>query len=118
MYMVMFVLDNPQRLDELLAAWTAAGILGATIIESTGVRRRQTQALHMRFLFQAANPLVEEGHATLFAIVADEDQARNCLQATESLVGDLSEPDTGVFAAWPLALVKGLAKTHHQAQGD
>lgn len=117
MHMVMFVLDNPDRLDELLAAWTNAGITGATIIESTGVRRRQAQAVHMRFLFQAASPLVEEGHVTLFAIVENEEKARLCLQATESLVGDLSEPNTGVFAAWPLAVVKGLVKTYHSQGG-
>jgi hypothetical protein len=54
---------------------------------------------------------------TLLAIVADEDKARLCLQATEALVGDLTGPNTGVFAAWPLTLVKGLPKTYHE-QGD
>lgn len=117
MYMVMFVLDDPARLDEVLAAWTDAGIAGATIIESTGIRRRQSQTVHMRFLFQAAGPLIEEGHVTLLAIVADEEKAQICLQATEALVGDLSGPNTGIFAAWPLALVKGLAKTYHEQGG-
>jgi hypothetical protein len=117
MYMVLFVLDDPNRLDELLAAWSDAGISGATIIESTGIRRRLTQTVPMRFLYQAANPLIEEGHVTLLAIVADEDKARLCLQATEALVGDLTGPNTGVFAAWPLTLVKGLPKTYHE-QGD
>jgi hypothetical protein len=49
--------------------------------------------------------------------VADEQKARLCLQATEALVGDLSGPNTGVFAAWPLALVKGLPKSYTE-KGD
>ena len=117
MYMVMFVLDDPNRLDDLLFAWTEAGISGATIIESTGIHQRQARKVHMRFLYQAASSLVEEGHVTLLAIVADEQKAQTCLQATEALVGDLSGPNTGIFAVWPLALVKGLPKDYHKQEG-
>jgi len=107
MYMIMFVLDDPDQLDKLLEAWETAGVRGATIIESTGIRRRQKKSLPMRYMFQTIGD-VEEGHYTLFAIVDSEDVVRSCLQATEHLVGDLDEPNTGVFAAWPLAVVKGL----------
>jgi hypothetical protein len=117
MYMLMFVLDDPNRLDDLLSAWIEVGITGATIIESTGIRRRIPQSVPMRFLYQTAGSLIEEGHVTLLAIVADEQKARLCLQATEALVGDLSGPNTGVFAAWPLALVKGLPKSYTE-KGD
>jgi hypothetical protein len=117
MYMVMFIMDDPELLDELLVTWSDSGVTGATIIESTGLRRRLASTVHMRFLYQAASPLIEEGHITLFAIVDDEEKARNCLQVTEALVGDLSGPSTGVFAAWPLALVKGLPKRYHEQGG-
>jgi len=30
-----------------------------------------------------------------------------CLQATESVVGELSNPNTGIFAAWPISFAKG-----------
>jgi hypothetical protein len=117
MYMVMFVLDDPNRLDELLAAWVEAGIKGATIIESTGIHRRRKQTIHMRFLYQTVGSLVEEGHVTLFALVSDEEKAQICLRATEALVGDLAGPNTGVFAAWPLAVVKGLPKNYNEQDG-
>lgn len=116
MYMVMFVLDDPNRLDELLQAWEEAGITGATIIESTGIHQRRRQTVHMRFLYQATSSLEEKGHITLLAIVMDEQKAQDCLQATEALVGDLSDPRTGVFAAWPLALVKGVPKNYHTGE--
>jgi hypothetical protein len=117
MYMIMFVLDNPDRLDELLSAWSTGGVTGATIIESTGLRRRLAGTVHMRFLYQTADSLIEEGHVTLFAIVPTEENVRDCLRMTEALIGDLSEPNTGVFAAWPLALVKGLPKRLHKQGG-
>lgn len=107
MYMIMFVLDDPGQLDALLETWEKAGIRGATIIESTGIHRRRKMILPMRYVFQATGN-VEESHYTLFAIVETDAHIQACLQATEQLVGDLDKPNTGIFAAWPLAVVKGL----------
>ena len=107
MFMIMFVLDDPDQLDALLEAWKKAGVRGATIVESTGIHRRQKKFLPMRYVFQTTGN-VEESHYTLFAIVESDKVVQACLQATEKLVGDLDNPNTGVFAAWPLAVVKGL----------
>lgn len=107
MYMLMFVLDDPGRLDDLLEAWEKAGVRGATIIESTGIHRRRRKTIPMRYMFQPIGN-VEESHFTLFVIVENEAVVQACLQATEKLIGNLDEPNTGVFAAWPLSMVKGL----------
>jgi len=107
MYMIILVLDDPDHLDHVLEAWERAGIRGATIVESTGIHRRRRKIVPMRYLFQAPG-LVEEGHLTLFVIVESEQLVQDCLHATEQIVGDLNKPNTGVFAAWPLALVRGV----------
>jgi nitrogen regulatory protein PII len=116
MYMIWFVLDNPDRLDEILDAWEKAGIRGVTIIESTGIQRLKRKMTPMRYVFQQSSA-VEEGHYTLMAIVADEAAVQACLQATESLTGNLSQPDTGVFAAWPLTMVKGVPHPDSGGEG-
>ena len=113
MYMIMFVLDNPDLLDQVLENWERAGIRGATIIESTGIQRLRKQNLPMRYLFQSSGS-VEEGHLTLFVIVDSEPMVQACLQATEQIVTDLDGPNTGVFAAWPLTVVRGVPQ---RAQG-
>ena len=113
MHMVLYVLNNPDKLDAVLDAWDAIGVTGATIIESTGRHRRKIQRarLHLRFAFEGQVGDCLECNYTLFAVVEGEDKVRQCIEATEGVVGDLSGPDTGVIAAWPLALVKGLPKT-------
>jgi hypothetical protein len=50
----------------------------------------------------------EEQHVTLFVIVPGEAEVQTCLAAVEEVVGDLNGPNTGVMAAWPLSLVKGV----------
>ncbi len=104
MFMVLLVLDDPDHLDALLAAWSALGVRGVTILESTGMHRRQTKRIPMRYTYGDGE---EEGHYTLFAIVDQEATVKACLEATERTVGDLDNPHTGVFAAWPLGLAKG-----------
>lgn len=41
MYMLMFILDDPNYLDEVLDAWEEVGVSGVTIVESTGMARIQ-----------------------------------------------------------------------------
>ncbi|MDW8098958.1 MAG: hypothetical protein RML36_05675 [Anaerolineae bacterium] len=105
MYMILFVLDNPDRLTSLLRAWEQAGVSDVTIIESTGIHRHLKQRIPMRYTFQV---LAEENHLTLLTVVKDQAQVDACLQATESVIGDLEVPNTGMFAAWPLTTAKGL----------
>lgn len=106
MYMVMFVLNDPDRLNEILEAWERAEIRGATIIESTGLHRQRRKFIPMRYV----SPIFidEESHLTLITLVKNDDMIQACLKATESVVGNLDSPNTGIFTAWPVAFIKGL----------
>lgn len=108
MFMVLLVLHDPDNLDAVLAAWSAIGLRGATILESTGLYRRQRKHIPMPYAY---GDYGEEGNYTLFAIVEHEEMVQACLEATEGVVGNLDDPDTGVLAAWPLAQVKGIKRT-------
>jgi hypothetical protein len=114
MYMIMLVLDNPAQLDQVLEAWEQAGIRGATIVESTGIQRLRRRNIPMRYVFPASG-IVEEGHLTLFVIVESEARIQDCLAATQSVTGNLDGPNTGVFAAWPLSLVRGVSSNTQEA---
>lgn len=121
MHMVMFVLDDPDHLDDVLDAWQEIGVSGATIVESSGLYRRQHQRpMGARYAFGLARGLrrVEVGHYTLFVIVPDNDTAQACLEAAERIVGDLDGPDTGVLAAWELSLVKGVPNHLHNRKDE
>ncbi|GAB4527187.1 MAG: hypothetical protein OHK0046_44730 [Anaerolineae bacterium] len=110
MYMVMLVLNEMTLLDKLLAVWKEAGVTGSTILETTGAfRRSQVTAIGARYIFGGAGAYQTStvGNVTLFSIVHDEATVQRCLQATETVTGNLDEPNTGIFAAWPLPIVKG-----------
>lgn len=110
MHMVMLVIDDMDRLDAVLDAWLAVGVAGATIIETTGLHRLKFKSLGARysFGFPRVTDRVEHGHYTVFVAVRDLGQARQCLDAAEEVLGNLDDPHTGIFTAWPLSLGKGL----------
>jgi hypothetical protein len=107
--MIFFVLDDPDKLIDVLTVWENVGITGVTILESTGLHRVTRKAFPLRYV--PAFYSNEERHQTLMAIVQDESCITACLLATESIVGDLNSPNTGVFTAWPLSVVKGSSFT-------
>jgi nitrogen regulatory protein PII len=114
MFMIMFVLNEAGKLDKILESWDEAGIHGVTIIESTGFHRRKIQRskLHLTFLMEPISVGAENGNYTLFTAVQDETAIQRCLTATEKIVGDLDNPNTGAFMVWPLSQAKGVNKNY------
>ena len=111
MYALLFVLDDPDRLDEVLTAWANIGVRGVTIMESTGWQRRRIQQsmIGARFDFAAlAGGARLENHMTLFVVVENRDIIQSALEEVEAIVGNLDGPDTGILVAWPIEVVKGL----------
>ena len=115
MKMILFVLNDPAKVQDLLTAWEQAGVSGATVFFSTGMGRiHQSAALRddlplMPSLsdFFASN--TELGR-TLFTIVKDDQTVRQVIAATRSVVGDLDQPNTGLLVVLPVEQTEGLEK--------
>jgi len=117
MKMILFVLNDPSKVLDLLNAWKEAGASGATVLFSTGMGR-----LHQSAALRDDLPLMpslgdfydrdEKLSRTLFTIVRDEETAERVLAATRRIAGDLEKPDTGLLAILPVELAEGLDKNH------
>ena len=109
--LVVFVLDNPELLRDLLRAWEEAGVPGATVLESTGLRRVVTLLSRDDVpLLPSLRELTERAecaHRTLFCVIDDDAIVERLIAATERVVGNLSEPDTGILFVVPISRVVG-----------
>lgn len=109
MYMVYFVLHDADHLDDVIKAWQDVGVTGVTIHESSGAYSRQLTPVGARYLFSMPRSTrAEKFSYTLVTIVPDVAVVQRCIDAAESVVGDLQEPNTGVLAAWSLDVVHGV----------
>ena len=109
-YLLIMVLDDSNRLNEVLEAWRSAGVQGITIFESTGMNRVLPR--------HAAQPMFagfgqvfgggRVGHHTLFAIIDSLELAEAAVGATEAVIGSLDDPHTGVVCITPVLKVWGI----------
>ena len=114
MLQLWLVLDNPALLNDVLEAWSEVGVRGITILESTGVHRVRSRASRQDAPFMLGFSRLlrtdQVGHYTLFAVVPNMEIVERLVDVTEAIVGDLSQPNTGVLFATPLLAAWGLAK--------
>jgi len=114
MYLLIMVLDDVSRLDQVLKAWIDAGVKGVTILESTGVNRvlERVKAQPMFAGFSQIFGAGRVGHNTLFAVIDSLKIAEAAVTATEAVLGDLSKPHTGIVFALPVAQSWGLPEPY------
>lgn len=121
MYMIIFVLNDPDHLEEVLNAWEQEGVSGITILPSTGLGRvRQKEGLRddmplMPSLEDFYHHDSDISH-TLFTVVENEALLQKVLQATEHTVGDLCEPGNGILVVLPTVKVYGLIEKTSQEE--
>ena len=112
--MLMFVLDDPDRSQDILEAWEAVGVVGVTILESSGLGRVRRAGMRDDLpLIPSLGDLLkskETRHRTLFTIVDGQKQIDAILDATQSVVGDLEQRNTGLLFVLPVSEVHGLSK--------
>jgi hypothetical protein len=115
MYLVLMVLNNPDRLEELLIAWEESGVQGATLLFSTGLGRiRQMDAWRddmplipsLRDFYEVP----ENTNRTIFTVVENEAQVDALVAATAEVVGELDEQGTGLLLVLPVARAYGMNK--------
>lgn len=113
MFMIMLILNNPDQCQEVMETWEANGAPGVTVLPSTGLGRIRTKkGLHddmplmpsLEDFFQAEENL----HRTLIAIIRERDIVDKIIQATESVIGDLNQPHTGILVILPVIEAYGL----------
>ena len=115
MYLVLMVLNNPDRLEELLIAWEENGVQGATVLFSTGLGRiRQMDAwrddMPLMPSLRDFYEVPENMNRTIFTVVDNEAQVDALVAATQEVVGELDEQGTGLLLVLPVARAYGVNK--------
>jgi nitrogen regulatory protein PII len=113
-YLVVFVLDDPERCRDILDAWEAAGAPGVTILDSSGLGRvRQAGIRDDLPLMPSLSDLFrrqEARHRTLFSVVKDQSQVDALAEATQAVIGEMDRAHTGLLFVVPVSQVFGLHK--------
>jgi nitrogen regulatory protein PII len=113
--MVLLVLNDSDKLKDVLEAWESVNVPGVTVLHSTGLGKlRQFPGLwddlpllpNIEDFYER-----EELHSrTLFSVVPDEAFADKLAEITNKIIGDFSTPGAGLMVIMPLLKVFGMEK--------
>lgn len=110
MKLMVIILNKVEAIDSLLEGLSAAGIGGATIIESAGMATTLSKT-GSSFISASLKALLsgDEDNRTILSVIKDSqlDTVRRVVYTT---VGDLSTPNTGILFTIPLDFVEGTRK--------
>jgi hypothetical protein len=111
MKLMVLILNRTDALDNLLEGLSAAGLGGATIIESSGLATTLSR-LDSSFISSSIRAILsgsEEDNRTILSVIRNDqlDIARKVIYNT---VGDLSSPNTGILFTVPIDFVEGTRK--------
>ncbi len=115
MYLVLLVLNDPDKLEDLLIAWEETGVQGATVLFSTGLGRIRTMEAWRDDMplipsLKDFYELPENMNRTVFTVVKDEAWVDAIVSATKMVIGDLDESKTGLLLVLPVARAYGVNK--------
>jgi nitrogen regulatory protein P-II 1 len=112
---VIMVLNDVGKLEEVLTAWLRLGVPGVTTVDSTGLRQEMSKRAFRDDLplFPTLEDLIQgnEDHSrTLFAVVPDGFAIEQLVRATEQITGELDGPNTGILFTVPVGRAWGVKR--------
>lgn len=113
MYFILFVLQDLEKLEDILLAWDKAGASGTTVLPSIGYAKiKEKNALREDFpLIPGLEDILEtspDQNRTLFTVVVSEEVKNAIIAATIKITGDLNNPNTGILLVLPVSQAFGL----------
>lgn len=107
MKLLILILNKVEKLEEVLEGFIELGITGATVIDSIGMGHIISEDVPifagLRFMFAGAKP----HNKTILSAVKDEKE-KPTIELIKRILGDLSQPGTGIVFSIPIDRVEGL----------
>lgn len=115
MKLLVFVLNNIDKLDDFLIELSKRGLNGATIINSIGIAqslyKSKSANTYQSVIMNSLKALLESNdhneNKTIFSVV-NESQEKMFYKAIETVIGSLSKENSGIIFTIPVDSVMGL----------
>ncbi len=108
MQLLLAVINEPKKVDDIIAGFFEIGLRGATVIHSEGMGRILSHDIPvfagLQTLLQGSRPQ----NRTIFSVVSDE-QVDPAMEVLQRVCGTMESPATGIAVTIPLGKVVGLA---------
>ena len=108
MHLLLAVINDPERLDDVLSGFLEIGITGATVVNSEGMGRLLSHDIPIFAGLQTLISRSRPQNRTILSVVDDE-KVEPALAILQEVCGDFTRPATGIAMTIPVDRVVGLA---------
>jgi nitrogen regulatory protein P-II 1 len=109
MQLLVAVINQEEKLDEIMSGFLELGITGATIINSEGMGRLLSHDIPIFAGLQTLLTRSRPQNQTIFSVIREDDKVEGALALLQEICGDLNDPATGIAFTIPVNRVVGLA---------
>lgn len=109
MHLLVCVVNNTAKVNEIVAGFIKIGVTGATVIDSHGTAEIAASEIPVFGGFRQLIRGDREPNRTIFSVISDEEVLDRAMKLVEDACGDLAQPSTGIMFAVPVSRVVGLA---------
>jgi nitrogen regulatory protein PII len=113
-YLVVMIVENIDHCPDILDAWEEIGVLGVTLLASTGLGKIRRAGLRDDLpLMPSLQDLIEgeeTQNRTLLSVVDSQELVDKMVSAAQKVIGNLDDPHTGFLFVVPGVQAYGLGK--------
>lgn len=106
--LLVIVIDDEVLLVPILDRFYEVGIGGATVLDSMGMGHVMAEHISIFARFADLTQDSERKNKTIFTIVENEEQLNKATEIVEEVVGDLDDPETGMWFVIPISKARGF----------
>lgn len=106
--LLVAVINEPEKLDEILSGFLELGVTGATILNSEGMGRLLSHDIPIFAGLQTLLSGSRPQNRMIFSVVPDH-LVDPALELLQEVCGNLASPATGIAFVLPVERVVGLA---------
>ncbi|HSH46146.1 MAG TPA: hypothetical protein VK966_09835 [Longimicrobiales bacterium] len=114
MQLLVAVINQEEKVDEVLTGFLDLGITGATVLNSEGMGRLLSHDVPIFAGLQTLTSRERPQNQTIFSVIDTEEKAEGAIALLQEVCGDLSNPATGIAFTIPVNRVAGLAPVLRQ----
>lgn len=109
MELLVVVINEAEKIDDILSGFLELGVTGATIINSEGMAHMLTHDIP---LFAGIQTLISRSRPqnyTIFSVIEDDEKIEPAFDMIQDVCGDLKQPGTGIAFTIPVTRARGVA---------
>lgn len=109
MELLVCVINQEEKLDDILSAFLELGITGATVLNSEGMGRVLTHDVPIFAGLQTLIARSRPQNTTIFSVIENREKLDAAIALLREICGDFSSPATGILFTVPVSRAIGLA---------